>query len=265
MDEVIFSEANRILAERRVASTINQNGCTQYQLDYYKKSEADQNRIFASYCNHVETLTITVCKPSVRKVRNGAWHFEKNRMFVHPVVRVKSDVVKNEILHINAFCRFSQHAPGLPIIPNAGFNFTEELLNEDGRCVGTQTQAICSELIPLVHQIFGAKFDELNVQMQAVNDDVKSRITELVEDHKNRVGDKERKKFQEKLFKFLDKTKSFSDSDPGFLLACFRIDPNDLEVFQKFLRVNKADVNFATEEDVVEAQKMAKISEVLKS
>jgi hypothetical protein len=265
MDEAILSEVKRILAVRR-ADHEAVPGASEYSREYARKSETDQIKTFKKYYQHVETLKLIVGKPSVRKVRGaGRWYFTKDRLFVHPMVTLQSSVLKTDVRSQDIFRRFSQWSPNSPLVPNAGFDFTDQLLDKNGQCVGTTTIQICEELVPLIHQIFGAKFDEWNSQLQTVHAEVQSRLTELVDAHKKRVGHREQKKFQEKLFRFLAITPSFSDAAPEFILTCLRIEPNDLENLQKFLRLNKADVNFISEDDIVEAQKLAKVHEIMKS
>ena len=265
MDEAILSEARQILAEKRARS----NAQDPSSLSYHERSEERQNKLFKKYCEHIETLQLVVGKPSVRKVRSGRWMFEKDRLFVIPTVQIQSSVQKTSVQNVQIFNRFYVWGPSShqqrEVIPGAGFDFSEPYLDADGNECGTTTISFYGELIPLIHRVFGEKLDELHNQLQSVDNDIRSRLTEIVEEHKKRVSKKESKKFQEKFFRFLKNTKSFSETDPAFLLACFRIDPIDFENLQEFLRINKADLNFISEEDILEAQHLAQVGQVIDS
>jgi hypothetical protein len=206
---------------------------------------------FMSYIRHVETLTLKVEKPNVvKKPHFGMWCIEKNRLSVCPVVRFKSSIREGRIMHVYDFDSHDDDDKGRRI-PSAEF--------EDE---GIWTHHIPADLHPLILDVVGEKLCELDRKLKEIDADVTARIDEILAAHKGKHSKKESAKFQAKLMKFMKAFPFFADSNAQFVMDCFQIEYNDLEGLQKFLKTNRADVNFVTVEDIEEARQLAQIAEV---
>jgi hypothetical protein len=209
-------------------------------------------KAFVAYIKHVETLTLKIEKPTVIK-REGAWCFEKDRLFVCPVIRFKSSMCEGRVLTHYDF-KIDRDSEGTRSIPTACYR------DKDDSCISSYS--IPQGCHRLIFEVCGEKLDALNRQIAEIGADVKSRLDEIIAAHKSKRTKKEAAKFQEKLMKFLKAFPFFADAKSEFVMDCFQIEPDDLEGLQKFLKTNRADVNFVTIEDISEARQLAQIAEV---
>jgi hypothetical protein len=118
------------------------------------------------------------------------------------------------------------------------------------------------EVIALVQEICGDRLDALQVELLRMRAEVGTRVDELVAEHIQKKSRKEAAKFREKFVKFLKSSPELINSDPDFILTCFRLDPLALEALQEFLKTSRSDLPFITRDDITDAQDVAKIVEV---
>lgn len=222
-------------------------------LEHIAGRKENATKTFAGYLKHIETLVLKVGKPVInKKERYGCWSIEKDRLFVCPVVRFKSAVCEGKVVHIWEF-RTRGDAGEPRSVPSAGFHDHVSSL---------YVHHIPADLHPLILEVCGTKLDALDRQIQEVEADVQSKLDEILAAHKGKYSGKESKKFQAKLMKFMKAFPFFADSSAQFVMDCFQIDHENLEGLQKFLKANRADINFVTVEDIEEARQLAQIAEV---
>jgi hypothetical protein len=222
-------------------------------LDSITRKREQAIKAFEGYIRHIVSITLKVEKPTViKKPHYGYWAHEKNRLHVCPMVRFKSSTGEGRVTHLWEF-DIRADGEGRRYVPSAGFNIVEGSL---------YTHHIPAELHPLVLELCSEKLDALNHQLKEIDADVKSRIDEILAAHKGKHSQKESKKFQAKLMKFMKAFPFFADSKAEFVMDCFQIEYADLEGLQKFLKMNRADINFVTVEDIEEARQLAQIAEV---
>jgi hypothetical protein len=264
--EKAIEKARRVVEEIYQRALKNRTSRPQYSvysvevndLETITRNREQAIKASISYIRHVETLTLKVEKPTViKKPHFGYWAHEKNRLHVCPVVRFKSAIGEGRITHEDGFeIRTSEVQGedfGKRFLPSAGFN---------GLAGGLYTHHIPSELHPLILELCTEKLDALDQKLREVDADTIARLDEILAAHKGKHSKKESKKFQEKLMKFMKAFPFFADSKAEFVMDCFQIEYEDLEGLQKFLKMNRADINFITVEDIEEARQLAQIAEV---
>lgn len=209
----------------------------------------------------VSTGELFASAPRVNKTKGPvrySWCFVKDRLFIVPTVTLKyleeGSTKTINVRHADAFDKQRHELSKgvevtMPTIPQAGGHWLS--ISDNLR----------QKLIPLVHETYGERLDILHATLCQMRRDVELRIDELIATRRGK-SKADRKKFQDKLVKFLKTAPSLVESSPDFIMECFQLPPRDLEKLQKFLRSSTADINFIAKEDISEAQLLAQVEQV---
>jgi hypothetical protein len=229
--------------------------------------------LFEKFYDHISTCKLVVGKPKVNKINfSRTWNFrvEKDRLYIVPTVTAASQVGEVVIENLESFLRFYPHtSAGAPPISQMPDGPLPALTSDHwrGRPSWNHFGFFCHDevLTQLAHKLLGNRLDELNRELQAILADVASKADQILAEHRQKVSGRESRKFQDKLYKFLKLSPGLMNADPDFVIRCFHMNLDDLGALQKFLRSHKADVNFITAQDVLEAQVLARVRDIQES
>lgn len=102
-------------------------------------------------------------------------------------------------------------------------------------------------------------------EVRAHAKDVESRLAQIVSDHLQKHGNKEKKALQEKFFKYIKESEELAEADPKVILAVLRLGWDNIDILRSFASRNVEDSAAIELNDIVQAQNLAKAESVMKS
>jgi len=210
-----------------------------------------------------------VAKPMVYKTRRGGYHsFAHRGNYVKPNVRLvykdqDIEVQDREFLALERKAykwdqatgnNVSYIAPSIPAICQKNFSVAYFGDDKETQQINDAIVADCGEALQLLDQTIRQEWDR-----------VEGALDQIIEDHRTRKGPKDRKIFQEKMSEQLAATKGLIEADPASILAIFKLGHIEIEILMRYAKRNRHEVDLVELEDIVEAQALAKVKNVMKS
>jgi len=218
-----------------------------------------------SFVKFVETCTIQIEKPRVYKSkRGGHYNFMHRGLYIKPMITLVTDgrkieVENKEFLSTTSIDRYAggKQVPRdqIPWLASRHFNIyaSSYSFNMDDVLIRALMED-CGDSIKRIHEAICKEYD-----------DVESKLDSIVNEHRDRHGERDRKKLQEKLATTLRRTQGLIEADPASVLAVFKLGWKEIEILMKYAKKNKHEVDLAELEDIQEAQNIAKIGGVMES
>ena len=222
------------------------------------------------FVKFVNCAKVKIGKPQVYKTRRGGYHsFPHRGNFVKPNVRIDDgkgtdiEVENREFVSLQRTSYRYDHnlaknmpytAACIPTICAKGFNVPYMAEGPELIQVNAAIKEDC-----------GPALEEIDRTIRQEWDRVEGALEQIINDHRVKKGPKERKILQEKLSETLSKTQGLIDADPAAIHAIFKLGWDEIEVLMKYAKRNKHEVDLAELEDIVEAQALAKVKNVMKT
>lgn len=111
----------------------------------------------------------------------------------------------------------------------------------------------------------GQNWQNVVSQVKEIWRQTEVNLPQIVGEHLRRVGSRERKVFQKKLSDCLAETQGLVDVSPEALLALFKIGSDEIEIFRRFARRNRADIAIVVLDDMIQGQNLAKVKKIMES
>lgn len=121
------------------------------------------------------------------------------------------------------------------------------------------------EVLELLEEGCGGRLAVVEAQVLAEWAKVEGSVQEISSAHLRKSANRERTAFVKKMADMLSKSPGLTDVSPGAVLSIFRLGAAEIDLLAKFTKRNRADIAVAELDDVVLAQQLSRVEQVLKS